>query len=276
MELSIEKEELLNQIIADLRRIENIEAVVLGGSYSTGNATEKSDIDIGLYYSENAPFNIDSIKQIANKYSIHKPTVTNFYDWGKWVNGGAWIETKYGKLDFIYKNIEQLIATISDSKNGKWENDFEQKPPYGFSSITYLAETKNCIVLYDKSGILKSLKEKVEVYPNKLKKTIITESIRSVEFTISHAELFFNENNMYHTTGCLTRAIKSILNIIFAINETYPINDKSAIKTIQMKEKCPKNLNLKINNILSLKIGEGMQNIQYLKELFKETISFLE
>lgn len=276
MQLSVEKKKLLNEIVADLQNVENIEAVVLGGSYATGNATKKSDIDIGIYYSENAPFDIDSIKQIAEKYAIQKPTVTNFYDWGKWVNGGAWIKTNSGKIDFIYKNIEQLEATIKASKNGVWENDFEQKPPYGFCSITYLAETKNCIILYDKKGIIDSLKEKVETYPEKLKKTIIKESVQSVQFTISHAELFFNENNLFHTIGCLTRAIKSIINILFTINEIYPINEKTDIKTIEMADKHPKNLNLKVNAILSLKNGNGMQNIQYLKELFKEIIDLLD
>jgi hypothetical protein len=57
---------------------------------------------------------------------------------GTWVNGGAWIQTSSGQVDFLYRNLEQVTATITKAKNGEWENDFEQQPPYGFSSVIYL------------------------------------------------------------------------------------------------------------------------------------------
>jgi hypothetical protein len=36
------------------------------------------------------------------------PVVTGTYEWGPWVNGGAWIQTSAGKVDFLYKNLDQV------------------------------------------------------------------------------------------------------------------------------------------------------------------------
>jgi hypothetical protein len=55
----------LQQLVEDLRLIPNLTAVVLSGSYASRTHHENSDLDIGLYYHEAAPFPIAAIKHIA-------------------------------------------------------------------------------------------------------------------------------------------------------------------------------------------------------------------
>ncbi|HET9278359.1 MAG TPA: nucleotidyltransferase domain-containing protein, partial [Flavitalea sp.] len=89
----------LDEIVNDLKRVDNIVALVLGGSHCIGMATENSDLDIVIYYHETSPFDIEQIKLIARKYSVDETfTVTDFYQWGAWVNGGAWINTVSGEV----------------------------------------------------------------------------------------------------------------------------------------------------------------------------------
>ena len=273
MKLPVEKEKILNEIVADLSGIENIIAVVLGGSFATGQATEKSDLDIGIYYYENAPFDLAAVKSIAEKYAVEKPTVTGFYEWGPWVNGGAWIETRCGQVDFIYKNIDHIKATIAKARNGEWENHFEQQPPFGFSSVFFLAETKHCIPLYDNRGVLAELKAEVETYPPKLKTSIIQQSLWLAEFTILHAVIFFKKRDIYNTAGCLTRAVKYIVNALFAINEIYPMTDKRAIDILEKSDQHPENLRERIEDILCVQKEMLIENIESLKALFQETVS---
>jgi hypothetical protein len=100
-----QKRLLLQQLIDQLSRITNMAAIVLGGSYASGTHHDTSDLDIGLYYFEAKPFSITAIQQIADNVSANGPaTVTGFYNWGAWVNGGAWIHTPQGKVDFLYRN----------------------------------------------------------------------------------------------------------------------------------------------------------------------------
>jgi predicted nucleotidyltransferase len=232
--LSKAKKEALNNIVNDLKQTDNVVAVVLGGSFAVGKATPTSDVDIGIYYSEKNPFNIDDIKSIAKKYAVADPTVTGFYEWGPWVNGGAWIETASGKVDFLYRNVEQVTLTIEAAKRGEWENHFEQQPPYGFTSIIYLGETNSCLQLYDPEEVISKLKEEIMTYPAKLKETIVQQSLWSLEFTIWHAEYFYRKEDIYNLMGCLTRGVKNIVNALFAINELYPMGDKMAIEILEM------------------------------------------
>ena len=51
MVLAKEKQDLLDKITKDLQSIDDVKAIVLGGSYAMGSATETSDLDIGIYYS---------------------------------------------------------------------------------------------------------------------------------------------------------------------------------------------------------------------------------
>lgn len=272
MNLPKDKQNLLDNITDELKCIDGVKAIVLGGSYAMGMATAGSDLDIGIYYSEKAPFDLEKIKLLAENYSDNeKATVTGFYEWGPWVNGGAWIKTANGKVDFLYKNIDQISATIENAKNGIWENHFEQQPPYGFSSIIFLAETHYCISLYDPEAIIKKLKENVNQYPQKLKQSVIQQSLWSAEFTIWQAESFATKSDIYNTVGCLTRAVKNIVTALFAINEIYPMGDKRAINILEQAKTKPENLSQQINSILCASKDTLTENVTRLKLLFEET-----
>jgi len=274
MTLPKDKQDVLDNITNDLKIIDNVRAIVLGGSYATGTATDTSNLDIGIYYLDKEPFEIEEIRSIAKKYAgKEEPVVTNFYEWGPWVNGGAWIKTVFGKVDFLYKNIDQVTSTIEKAKNGIWENHFEQQPPYGFSSIIYLAETKSCISLYDPDKIIEKLKSEVENYPAKLKQAVIQQSLWSAEFTIWHAEYFAKKQDVYNIMGCLTRAVKNIIAALFAINELYPIGDKRAIECIESSTIKPTQLKQKIENILCADKKTIDNNITLLKTLWNETVN---
>ena len=267
------KQETLNHIVNDLKSIDNVIAIVLGGSYATGNATDTSDIDIGIYYFDDKPFDIETIKSVAEKYAIdNAPTVTGFYEWGPWVNGGAWIQTASGKVDFLYRNIDQVKSTIEKAQHGEWENDYEQQPPFGFSSVMYLAETKSCIPLYDPNAVISELKTAVRDYPPKLKESITRLCLWHAEFTIWHADYFLRKNDVYNTIGCLARAVKNIVTVLFAVNELYPISDKKAIDILEKTNRKPSALTEKIENILCADKNSIGHNILLLKSLFDETV----
>ncbi|VTP92937.1 Nucleotidyltransferase domain [Sphingobacterium daejeonense] len=267
-----QKQKTLDLIIADLQQVSNVSAIVLGGSYATGRANAESDIDLGIYYHESHPFAIEDMQKIAQKYDIQQnPTVTDFYQWGPWVNGGAWIHTESGKVDFLYRNINQVRRTIQESVEGKWENHFEQQPPYGFSSIFYLAEIEACIPIYDPQNMMSYLKSLIKIYPEPLKNTITQDSLWSAEFTILNTSEYIEKNDFYNAYGCITRAIKAMVQALFALNETYPIGDKNALEILEKAKLSPKKLKEKVNEILKTKHTLA-QNFNLLKSLFQEIV----
>ncbi|WP_161662281.1 nucleotidyltransferase domain-containing protein [Pedobacter sp. V48] len=273
MNLPKDKQKTFDNIVADLKSIDHVVAVVLGGSFATGKATENSDLDIGIYYNGNQPFHITAVKSVAEKYATDQaPTVTDFYQWGPWVNGGAWLQTESGKVDFLYRNLDQVTNTIENAQNGKWDNHYEQQPPYGFSSVIYLAEIESCIPAYDKENTISKLKSAIKNYPAKLKQTIIQEALWSAEFTILNADGFAQKEDYYNTFGCITRALKSIVNALFAINEKYPIGDKKAIEILTYETYVPKDFHSRVNSILIANKNSLTHNLEALKALFQDAV----
>jgi predicted nucleotidyltransferase len=185
------KRALLERIVNQLSHITGMSAIVLGGSYASGTQNEASDMDIGLYYLESRPFAITDVRRVAEEVSVNKTaTVTGFYEWGYWVNGGAWIQTSQGKVDFLYRNLDQVQRTLADAQQGISHHDYDQQPTHGFYSVFYLAEIQICLPLYDPEMQIDRLKQSVEVYPYRLKQKIITDSLWLAEFTLLHASVF--------------------------------------------------------------------------------------
>ncbi|MCB0120839.1 MAG: nucleotidyltransferase domain-containing protein, partial [Caldilineaceae bacterium] len=208
-------------------------AIVLGGSYAGRTHHATSDLDVGLYYRETAPFDIEAIRAIATAVSEDgNATVTGFYEWGAWVNGGAWINTAAGKVDFLYRNLDQIERTIADAHQGITQHDYGQQPAYGFYSVIYLAETEICLPLWDPNGVIATLKKQVAVYPPALKAKLVNDHLWSAEFTLLHARTFAAQGDIYNTVGCLTRAAANLTQVLFALNERYFQRDKQVMQTI--------------------------------------------
>lgn len=226
------KQAIVERLVTALRQTPNLEAIVLGGSYARGMQHATSDLDIGLYYTAAHPFSIADIKQIANAVAESAPVVTDFYEWGAWVNGGAWIQTAAGKVDFLYRNLDQVQQTVDEAQQGIFHHDYNQQPAYGFYSMIYLAETQVCLPLYDPQAHLADLKRQIGAYPPKLKARIITDCLWSAEFTLLHAHSFAAGGDVYNTVGCLTRSVANLTQVLFALNEVYFMSDKRVMETM--------------------------------------------
>lgn len=230
--LSADKRRTVLDLVAALAATPGVAAVVLGGSYARGTARPDSDVDLGLYYDSAAPFRIDDIARVAQAVAVQPPTVTDFYVWGAWVNGGAWIHTASGKVDFLYRNLDQVARTIDEAEQGIVHHDYPQQPPYGFYSVTYLAETHVCLPLFDPAGAIQALKARVQPYPAMLHQRVVNDGLWSAEFTLLHARTFAAQGDIYNTAGCLTRTATTLTQVLFALNRCYFMTDKGALRLI--------------------------------------------
>ena len=127
-QLSPVQRELVSSLSTRLAAIPGVAAVVLGGSYARGRARPGSDIDLGLLYSESSPFAVQAIRELAAAVNdTPDPVVTGFYEWGPWVNGGAWLTIGGQRVDFIYRGLEHLGRVIDDALAGRYELDYLQQ-----------------------------------------------------------------------------------------------------------------------------------------------------
>jgi hypothetical protein len=260
-----------------LSSLAGVVAVVLGGSYARGTHHANSDLDLGVYYSESAPFSVEEIRGVATRLSNGTPpVVTDFYEWGPWVNGGAWIQTEGGKVDFLYRNIEQVERTIQDAWQGVSHHHYNQQPTFGFYSVIYLAETHVCVPLFDPQAILTQLKQRVFSYPPKLKQGIVADSLWGAEFAFLFARKFATIGDVYNTVGCLSRIAGYLTQALYALNDTYFMTDKGALEAIAKFALCPPEYGEKVTQVLACPgaIGEHLsRSVSLLEALWQEVVS---
>jgi hypothetical protein len=271
-----EKREMVSAIVGVLQRIENVIAVVLGGSYASGFARPDSDIDIGIYYREAAPFSVDQIRTAAEKISAagSGPIVTELYGWGPWVNGGAWIQTPAGEVDFVYRNLNQVQTVIHDGQQGNWRHDYDQQPPYGFRSVVYFGETSICLPLYDPDGEISRLKKSVALFPEALKNIIVQDGLWGAEFSLWFCRTY-GLSDVYSAAGCITRVAHYLVHALFALNERYFVSDKYASRLIEQFTLRPHDFTSRLARVLSNPGGsptELRQSCELLTALWNETV----
>jgi len=249
---------LVEEIVAALSRVEGVVAVALGGSYARGTAKPTSDVDLGVYYLEDHPFRIEDVRSVASRFDQRKElAVTNFYEWGPWVNGGAWLETRVGRIDFIYRNVDHVRRVIEGASRGEIEWHYAQQPPYGFRSVIYFAETSICVPFFDPAAVLARLKESVAVYPEQLRMTIIRSSLWSAEFTLWGGLKYAEDGDVYNAVGCIVRAICELTQVLFALNRVYFISDKGALETIERFALKPDLYTARVTSILARPGGDS-------------------
>jgi hypothetical protein len=223
----MDHETLLQQLVERLRQVQGVRAIVLGGSYASGSQRPDSDLDIGLYYDERQPLDIAQIRAIAATLNDEPdPVVTDLGGWGPWVNGGAWLVIKGQRVDLLYRSIDFVAATLDDCDHGIIRSDYWQQPAYGFHSYIYCAETAICRPLYDPDQVIDALKAKVVRYSPHLKEAIVKTFLWSARFTLNNTAKPAARGEVYMVTGCLARAIHCLVQVLYAINETYYLSEK--------------------------------------------------
>lgn len=280
-QLSPEQNQLVSSLTKRLTDIPGVRAVVLGGSHARGRAQSASDIDLGLLYSEAAPFSIQSIRELAEAVNdTASPLVTDFYEWGPWVNGGAWLTIGGRHVDFLYRSLEHLDRVIADANAGRYEVHYLQQPPFGFFSATYLGEIAVCIPLFDPERRVDQLKRRVADYPEALRRAVVQDYLFMAEFTLTaFAPKFALRADTYGTAACLTRAVNELVMALFALNRKYPINDKTALEEVTEFECVPLEFGPRVQKALGCLGASGSEfsaAVDGIAQLLRDTVELAE
>ena len=280
-QLSPEQRELVSSLTKRLEKISEIKAVVLGGSYARGRAERGSDIDLGIFYSEATPFSIAALCELAESVNdTAGPVLTDFYGWGRWVNGGAWLTIRGQRVDFIYRSLEHVQRVIADAEAGRYEVDYAQQPPFGFFSGTYLGELAVCIPLFDPDARIDALKRRVAQYPEALRRALVQDYLWQAEFGLNaFAPKFAARADAYGTAACLTRVVNQLVMVLFALNRKYLINDKTALAEVTEFERAPKEFAPRVQRTLSHLGGSPAElgaSVQAIAQLFRETVELAD
>jgi len=274
-------EEVIGQVRDALRGIQGIVGVVLGGSRARGTNREDSDIDIGIYYDEEAGFDLAAVSEAAKMLDDeHRENlITPLGGWGPWVNGGGWLVVRGYHVDFLFRDIRRVSSVIEECLQGNVSSHYQAGHPHAYLNVMYMGELAVCRVLSDSAGRLAVLKAKTVPYPKAVKDAIAGYFLFEASFSLLLAEKNVDKDDISYVAGHVFRSVSSLNQVIFALNEEYCINEKKAVRMIDGFRIKPADYKLRVDHIFTL-IGtdteKTAQAIDTLRELVDETGSLAE
>jgi len=249
----MEISKLINDIVERLKTVQGIDAIVLGGSRARNAHTESSDIDLGIYYQPSMPMDLAALEHVAREIDDeHRENlVTGVGGWGPWINGGGWLKVDGVSVDFIYRDLDKVSHIIDDCCAGQIQTVYQPGHPFGFVTSIYFSEVALCQPLWDPLGTLKNLKARVMPYPSKLKKAIIDSFWWEVGFSLMIAQKSVSRGDVTYAAGSCFRGVTCLMQVLFAVNEQYWMNEKGAVALADGFEKAPANLRERIETAFS-------------------------
>jgi hypothetical protein len=104
----------MRALASRLAAIPGVVAVTLGGSRATGTHGEDSDWDFGLYY--RGAIDPDDVRALGWPGQVFAPG-----EWGRLVNGGAWLQADGAVVDLIYRDLDDVLAWTAAAEQGRFE-----------------------------------------------------------------------------------------------------------------------------------------------------------
>ncbi|MET0326187.1 MAG: nucleotidyltransferase domain-containing protein [Ilumatobacteraceae bacterium] len=104
----------MRDIAARLATIPGVVAVTLGGSRATSTHRTDSDWDFGLYY--RGTIDPDDVRALGWAGQVFAPG-----EWGRLVNGGAWLQVDGQAVDILYRDLDEVQRWTHEAEAGRFE-----------------------------------------------------------------------------------------------------------------------------------------------------------
>ena len=224
-------EHLIQEIVTEVKNVPGVKAIVLGGSRARGTNTPSSVIDLGIYYVPSHPLNMEELSRVASNLDDERRNgvITAIGGWGPWINGGGWLRIQSTPVDFLYRDAEKVNAVIASCLSGNVEIVYQPGHPLGFISSIYLGEIAICRPLWDPEELISELKSRIIPYPEALKIALVQKFAWEFDFSIEIARKSIERADVTYAAGCCFRSIMCMLQVLFALNEEYWLNEKGAV-----------------------------------------------
>ncbi len=245
--------ELAQQIGGLLGEIEGVVAVALGGSWARGEAHADSDVDLGIYYRPGNPPRITDLRLLARELDDRHPpqAVTNFGEWGPWINGGGWLTIEGRGVDWLYRDLDLVELTIGECSAGRSSVYYQPGHTHGFHTHIYMGEIHYSRSLYDPVGELRALKNTTERYPPRLKEALIRRQLWEARFALETCRKSAARGDAFYVAGCLFRCAACMVQTLFALNERYLVNEKGSVEVANSLPLRPDNFREIVDSVLA-------------------------
>jgi Nucleotidyltransferase domain len=223
------------EMAARIGSVPGVVAIALGGSRARGNADDHSDADIGIYYNAGAPPDITQLSTLARDLDDRRPAepLTPIGGWGPWIDGGGWLVIGGRRVDWIYRELGRVGEAIADCRAGRVTSHYQPGHPHAFHTYIYMGEVHHAVALHDPEGILRALAASTTPYPPALRQAIVDAFLWEADFALATAEKSAARGDVYHATGSFFRSVACVIQVLFAVNARYFVNEKRSVEAVR-------------------------------------------
>lgn len=248
---------IIARVVTALRPVPGIVAIVLGGSRATGTHAPTSDIDCGLYY-DAARFDLPALRLAVATIddARREEAITAPGGWGAWVDGGGWLTVAGHPVDVIYRDLARVRASVAEALAGQVTFHLHWGHPHGLPSTLYAAEVAQCQILWEEDSVISDLKAQFTIYPPLLRARIADGLLAEAAFFAEVAHHGLPRHDRSYTAGCTFRVIACLMQVIFAINDRWLLNEKGAVAAAARLPRTLPDLEPRIDAIYAA-IGDG-------------------
>ncbi|MCA1717145.1 MAG: nucleotidyltransferase domain-containing protein [Actinobacteria bacterium] len=265
-----------SEMVAErLGEIESVEAVALGGSWARGEAYPDSDVDLGIYYHPERPPRVEDLRLLARELDDRHPpdAVTGFGEWGPWINGGGWLTIDGRRTDWLYRDLTLVERTIEKCRAGHPSVHYQPGHPHGFHTHIYMGEVHHCHILYDRNGGLGALKRLTKEYPLRLKRALVRSQLWEAGFALKTSRKSAERCDPFYVAGCLFRCAACLVQVLFALNERYLINEKGSVAATDSLPLRPEDFRETVESVLAYPGKTSKQLAANIRRLEKTVVT---
>lgn len=269
-------EKIAAKVAKKLIAIDGVVAVTLGGSTARGAADAASDVDLGVYYRAEKKPHVERFRELAKELDDESAplSVTDYGGWGPWINGGAWLRVDGKRVDWIYRELGHVVQAISDCRAGRVGIDYQPGHPHGWNHHVYLGEIAECEVLQDPAGVLKAMKQLASEYPKGLARGLVERHLWEASFTLETVAKSPKRGDVAYVAGALYRCVAGLVQVIYAVNGRYFLNEKGSVAAASGMKLAPKRFEERVAALLGKPGTTATQlakSVDEAKELVDET-----
>ena len=246
-------------------------SIALAGSRAYGRADDESDIDIYMLVDDVKHHDeiVEIIKTIADKNA--DISVSASFDFAPY---GGGIDFRYHGIpvEVTVKYYSMIKKRLDDCLEGKFEIIPQTWTSNGYYTYISASEIDFIKPIWDPSGFIAEYKEKFRIYPEKLRRSIISRFMERAYTWINnfHYESAIRRGDFMFTSACVLHTVHDLIQVIFALNRVYFKGDKKLETAIKRLPYCPREF---ADNLLFLmQASDDRKILEKQYEILKSTV----
>lgn len=221
-------------------------AISIGGSLGKGTSDSRSDVDFRLFHEEDLP-GPKAAPQLWQGYSQAE---------ARWAKHGV-------TIDGIWpRKIAAIDAALSRWLDGEIKTEERVWTIWGYY---LLPDIYHQAVVEDRFGVIAAWKQRLQSYPPKLKEAILAKYLASLRYWRNdyHYRSKVQRGDVVFTAGLTCRLVHDLIQVLFALNETYYVGDGQNLDLVARFKLAPAGFGDAVKRILYPPTASDSLQAQY-------------